>query len=100
MIELKGTNTEKNLREIFCEEPQPPDRYTFLEKEGYDKIAAYFSKINSIKENPENRFRKFDSLGKPIDYFNMAKEAREEGFEEIAQIFEWLSECLTISDTK
>ena len=90
MTELKGTKTEKNLMEVFSDESQTPDKYTYLEKDGYDKIAAYFSKIQSIKENPENRFRKFDSLGKPIDYLKMAKEAREEGFEEVAQIFECL----------
>jgi hypothetical protein len=103
---LKGTKTEKNLLEVTSEQPQIQeeseilDKFTYLQKEGYDKINDYFLKTLYEKENPEIWFKKFDINGNIIDYTKMAKEAREEGFEETAQIFEWLSECLTQSETK
>jgi hypothetical protein len=103
---LKGTKTEKNLIEVTSEQPQIqeeseiPDKFTYLQKEGYDKINDYFEKNLYKKENPEIWFKKYDSSGKLIDYNKMAREAREEGFEETAEIFEWLAVCLTQSETK
>lgn len=103
---LKGTITEKNLLEVTLVKPQTleeseiPNKFTFLQKKGYDKINDYFLKTLYEKENPEIWFKKCDSSGNTIDYNKMAMEARDEGFEETAQIFKWLSECLAQCETK
>jgi len=48
-IELKGTQTEKNLLKAFAGESQARNRYTFFAKsakrEGYEQIAELFTKI-------------------------------------------------------
>lgn len=103
---LKGTKTGRNLLEVISKKPQTlkeseiPDKFTFLQKDGYDRINDYFLKTLYEKENPEIWFKRYDSSGNAIDYEKMAKEAREEGFEETAQIFKWLSECLNLCETK
>ena len=45
-MELKGTKTEKNLKEAFAGESQARNKYTYYaskaKKEGYEQIAELF----------------------------------------------------------
>ena len=47
-MELKGTKTEKNLREAFAGESQARNKYTYFasvaKKQGYEQIAEIFLK--------------------------------------------------------
>ena len=58
-MELKGSKTEKNLREAFAGESQARNKYTYFasvaKKEGYEQIAEIFLKT---AEN-EKEFRQF-----------------------------------------
>ena len=97
MKELKGTKTEKNLQEAFAGESQARNKYSYwaskAKKDGYVQIAAIFEKLlegGSIKSTPENL--EAAAAGENFEwtdmYARMAKEAREEGFDEIARKFE------------
>ena len=111
MKELKGTKTEKNLMEAFAGESQARNKYTYYasvaKKEGYEQIAAIFEETaNNEKEHAKMWFKELHGGSVPgtienlIDaakgengewtemYKRMAKEAREEGFIEIAEKFE------------
>jgi rubrerythrin len=109
MKELKGTKTEKNLMEAFAGESQARNKYTFFasvaKKEGYEQISALFLETaDNEKEHAKLWFKQLNGIGNTIDnliaaaagengewtemYPRMAKEAREEGFEDIAQLFE------------
>ena len=107
--ELKGTKTEKNLWEAFAGESQARNKYTYFasvaKKEGYEQIAAIFQETaDNEKEHAKIHFKLLKGICGTIEnlkaaaggendewtdmYPRMAKEAREEGFEEIAKIFE------------
>ena len=111
MKELKGTKTEKNLQEAFAGESQARNKYSYwaskAKKDGYVQIAAIFEETannekehakmwfkllegGSIKSTPENL--EAAAAGENFEwtdmYARMAKEAREEGFDEIARKFE------------
>ena len=109
MPELKGTKTEKNLMEAFAGESQARNKYTYFasvaKKEGYEQIAAIFEETAyNEKEHAKMWFKELGGIGSTIDnlkaaaagenfewtdmYDRMAKEAREEGFERIAYLFE------------
>ena len=110
MKELKGTKTEKNLQEAFAGESQARNKYTYFaskaKKDGYEQIAAIFLETaenekehaklwfkylegGDIKSTPENL--KEAAAGEAYEwtdmYERMAKEAEEEGFDEIARKF-------------
>ena len=110
MKELKGTKTEKNLQEAFAGESQARNKYTFFaskaKKDGYEQIAAIFLETaenekehaklwfkylegGDIKSTSENL--KEAAAGEQYEwtdmYERMAKEADEEGFDEIARKF-------------
>ena len=109
-MELKGTKTEKNLMEAFAGESQARNKYTYFaskaKKEGYEQIAAIFQETadnekehakiwfkllhNGISSTAENL--KAAAEGENYEwtdmYDRMAKEAREEGFDHIADLFE------------
>jgi rubrerythrin len=108
MKDLKGTKTEKNLWEAFAGESQARNKYTFFastaKKEGYEQISALFQETaDNEKEHAKLWFKMLDAIGCTIDnlkvaasgenyewsdmYPRMAKEAREEGFEDLAQLF-------------
>lgn len=110
MKELKGTKTEKNLLEAFAGESQARNKYTFYsskaKKEGYEQIGAIFEETaNNEKEHAKMWFKALHSETVPstlenlLDaaigehgewtdmYERMAKDAEEEGFEEIANKF-------------
>ena len=111
MKELKGTKTERNLQEAFAGESMARNKYTYFaskaKKDGYEQIAALFEETaanekehakmwfkllegGSIKSTTDNL--KAAAEGENFEwtdmYARMAKEAREEGFDEIAAKFE------------
>ena len=111
MKELKGTKTEKNLMEAFAGESQARNKYTFYaskaKKEGYEQIASLFLETaDNEKEHAKLWFKLLHDGEVPdtatnLDdaaagenyewtdmYERMAKEAREEGFDKIAFLFE------------
>ena len=113
MKDLKGTKTEKNLMEAFAGESQARNKYTYFaskaKKEGYEQIASIFLETaENEKEHAKLSFKKLAGIGSTIDnlkaaaagenyewtemYPRMAKEAKEEGFEEIAKMFEGIAE--------
>jgi len=111
MSNLKGTKTEANLMTAFAGESQARNKYTYYaskaKKEGYEQIAAIFTETaNNEKEHAKIWFKLLhdgavpDTLTNLADaaagenyewtdmYATMAKEAREEGFEKIAILFD------------
>ena len=106
-MNLKGTKTEKNLMEAFAGESQARNKYTFYaskaKKEGYVQIAQIFEKTaDNEKEHAKLWFKllnngiptttqnlKDAAAGENFEwtdmYARMAKEAREEGFDDIAE---------------
>ena len=111
MKELKGTKTEKNLMEAFAGESQARNKYTYYaskaKKEGYEQIAAIFTETaNNEKEHAKIWFKLLhgeeipDTITNLEDaangenyewtdmYERFAKEAKEEGFDKIAFLFE------------
>ena len=110
-MELKGSKTEKNLQDAFAGESQARNKYTYFasqaKKEGYEQIAAIFLETaENEKEHAKMWFKYLHDNGVPSTvenlkaaaegenfewtdmYARMAKEAREEGFMEIAAKFE------------
>ena len=104
-----GTQTEKNLEAAFAGESQARNKYTYFasaaKKEGFEQISALFLKTaDNEKEHAKMWFKLFHGIGSTeqnlLDaangendewtdmYPTMAKEAREEGFDEIADLFE------------
>ena len=83
MKELKGTKTEANLKTAFAGESEATNKYTYFaskaKKDGYVQISA--------KEN-----LRIAAAGENYEWTDMyagfAKTAREEGFEEIARLFD------------
>ena len=109
MKDLKGTKTEKNLMEAFAGESQARNKYTYFaskaKKEGYNQIAALFEETaNNEKEHAKIWFKLLNGIGTTAEnlraaaegekyewtdmYAQFAKDAKEEGFEEIALLFE------------
>lgn len=111
MKELKGTKTEKNLLEAFAGESMARNKYTYFaskaKKDGYVQIAAIFEETAANEKEHAELWYKYLHDGEIKDtewnledaangenyewtdmYDRMAKEAREEGFLEIARKFE------------
>ena len=108
-MNLKGSKTEKNLMEAFAGESQARNKYTYYaskaKKEGYEQIAALFLETaDNEKEHAKIWFKLLhDGVGPTVEnlkdaaagengewtemYARMEKEAREEGFEDIARLF-------------
>ena len=111
---LKGTKTEANLMAAFAGESQARNKYTYYaskaKKEGYEQIAALFLETaNNEKEHAKIWFKLLhdgiaDTATNLLDaaegenyewtdmYSTFAKEAREEGFDDIAFLFEGVAE--------
>lgn len=108
---LKGTKTEKNLEEAFAGESMARNKYTYFaskaKKEGYVQIAALFEETAVNEREHAKLWFKYLHGGEVAStaenllaaaegenfewtdmYERMAREAREEGFEEIAKKFE------------
>ena len=103
MKKLKGTRTEQNLREAFAGESQARNKYTYFaskaKKEGYVQIARIFEQTAANeKEHAEIWFKLLGGIGTAAAagenyewtdmYASFAATAREEGFEDIALLFE------------
>ncbi|ERK38996.1 rubrerythrin [Segatella baroniae] len=111
MKDLKGTKTEKNLQIAFAGESQARNKYSFYaskaRKDGYEQIAALFEETAQNEKEHAKLWFKYLHGGEIADtmtnlqdaadgenyewtdmYANMAKEAREEGFTEIAARFD------------
>lgn len=111
MGNLKGTKTEANLMAAFAGESQARNKYTYYaskaKKEGYEQISALFTETaNNEKEHAKIWFKllhngevadtatnlKDAASGENYEwtemYVKFAKEAREEGFDKIAFLFE------------
>ena len=110
-MELKGSKTEKNLMDAFAGESQARNKYTYFaskaRKDGYEQIAEIFEETaNNEKEHAKLWFKLLNNNSIPSTvenlksaaegenfewtdmYDRMAKEAREEGFDRIAFLFE------------
>ncbi|MGN1357862.1 MAG: rubrerythrin [Bacilli bacterium] len=110
-MELKGSKTEQNLMTAFSGESQARNKYTYYaskaKKDGYEQIAAIFEETaNNEKEHAKMWFKELhggevpETLANLFDaaagenyewtdmYANFAKEAKEEGFDRIARLFE------------
>ena len=111
MKELKGTKTEQNLMDAFAGESQARNKYTYYaskaKKDGYQQIAAIFEETAANEKEHAKIWFKYlkggsvpattENLKDAADgenfewtemYAQFAKEAREEGFDEIAAKFE------------
>lgn len=111
MKDLKGTKTQQNLMAAFAGESQARNKYTYYaskaKKDGYVQIANLFEETaNNEKEHAKMWFKilhggavpgtienlKDAATGENYEWTDMyaqfAKEAREEGFDEIAEKFE------------
>ncbi|MBQ8859800.1 MAG: rubrerythrin family protein [Ruminococcus sp.] len=109
MMNLKGTKTEANLMAAFAGESQARNKYTYFaskaKKEGYNQIAELFlATADNEKEHAKLWFKLLGGINDTMQnledaaegenyewtdmYATFAKEAREEGFEEIAVQFE------------
>ena len=110
-MDLKGSKTEKNLMEAFAGESQARNKYTYYaskaKKDGYVQIASIFEETAANEKEHAKIWFKYLNGGAIPDtkanlkdaangenfewtdmYERMAKEAREEGFDEIAEKFE------------
>lgn len=109
MSNLKGTKTEKNLRTAFAGESQAHTKYLYFaskaKKDGYVQISKLFEETaGNEKEHAKIWFKLLEGIGSTEEnlkcaadgenyewtdmYDTMAKEAREEGFDHIAYLFE------------
>jgi len=123
MAKLKGTNTEQNLKEAFAGESQANRRYLYFAQkadvEGYNDTAAVFrSTAEGETGHAHGHLEYLEEAGDPATglpigatadnlaaaiagetheytdmYPSMARTARDEGFEEIAEWFETLAKA-------
>lgn len=109
MKELKGTKTYKNLETAFAGESMARNKYTYFaskaKKEGYEQMAAIFAETaGNEMEHAKLWYKYIAGIGTTAEnlveaaggehyewtemYANFAKEAREEGFDDIAKQME------------
>ena len=123
MPALKGTNTEQNLKDAFAGESQANRRYLYFAQkadvEGYNDVATVFrptaegetgqahGHLEDLEETgdpatgepigPTSDNLKAAVAGETHEYTDMypgmAKTARDEGFDEIADWFETLAKA-------
>lgn len=123
MASLKGTKTEKNLKDAFAGESQANRRYLYFAQkadvEGYNDISAVFRSTAEGETGHAHGHLEFleetgdPATGLPIGntqlnlkasvagetheytdmYPGMAKTARAEGFDEVADWFETLAKA-------
>jgi len=110
-MELKGSQTEKNLMTAFAGESQARNKYTYYaskaRKDGYEQIAEIFEEsAQNEKEHAKIWFKLLHDGAVPSTienlqdaangenyewtdmYAGFAKVAKQEGFDEIAKLFE------------
>ncbi len=122
MKELKGTKTEANLAAAFAGESQARNKYTYFSsaarKEGLNQLADIFEETaNNEKEHAKIWFKQLhDGVGMTAEnlvtaaagehyewtemYPGFAKEAKEEGFEKIAFLFEMVAKIEKTHDER
>ena len=123
MADLKGSETEQNLKDAFAGESQANRRYLYFaakaDIEGHNVVAAVFRSTAEGETGHAHGHLEYleetgdPATGKPIGetklnleaavagetheytdmYPGMAKTARDEGFEEIADWFETLAKA-------
>jgi len=112
MTELKGTKTEQNLKAAFAGESQARNKYNYFakvaRKEGYLYIGKIFEETaDNELQHAKDEFKHLSGIGDTVSnleeaisgehyetvdmYPAFAKEAREEGFEETARLFEQIA---------
>lgn len=113
-MNLKGTKSEANLMAAFAGESQARNKYTYYaskaKKDGYEQIAALFLETaENEKEHAKIWFKllhngipdtaanlKDAAEGENYEWTDMyqkfAEDAREEGFEQLAVLFEGVAE--------
>jgi len=110
-MELKGSKTEQNLMAAFAGESQARNKYTYYasvaKKEGYEQIASIFEETaGNEKEHAKMWFKLLHGGKVPTTIINLkdaadgenyewtdmyadfASVAKEEGFDDIAILFE------------
>lgn len=122
-MSLKGTKTEENLKEAFAGESQANRRYLYFAQkadiEGYNDVASVFrSTAEGETGHAHGHLEFLEAVGDPATglpigetsdnlkaaiagetheytdmYPSMARSAREEGFDEIADWFETLAKA-------
>ncbi len=112
--DLKGTRTEENLKNAFAGESQARNKYTYFasvaKKDGFEQIAAIFLETaDNEKEHAKLWARALGLIGGGTAenleaaaggenyewtsmYKTFEKEAREEGFDAIADLFREVAE--------
>ena len=114
-MELKGSKTEANLMAAFAGESQARNKYSYYaskaKKDGYEQIAAIFEETaNNEKEHAKLWFKALHDGGIPDTLTNLkdaasgenyewtemykefAETAKEEGFDDIAELFSMVAE--------
>jgi rubrerythrin len=114
-MELKGSQTEKNLQTAFAGESQARNKYSYYaskaKKDGYNQIAAIFEETAANEKEHAKIWFKLLHDGKVPDtvtnlkdaaagenyewtdmYASFAKTAKEEGFDHIAELFTMVAE--------
>lgn len=114
-MSLKGSKTEENLWKAFAGESQARNKYGFwasqAKKEGYEQIAGIFEETADNEKEHAKRLYKFlvggsvpatpenleaAAQGENEEHTSMYPEmeriAREEGFNEIADVFKEIAE--------
>lgn len=122
-MKLKGSKTEENLKEAFAGESQANRRYLYFaskaDVEGYNDVSAVFrSTAEGETGHAFGHIEYLEACGDPVTglpigstadnlksavagetyeytdmYPGMAKTAREEGFDEVADWFETLAKA-------
>ncbi|MBQ5993830.1 MAG: rubrerythrin family protein [Bacteroidales bacterium] len=115
MMELKGSQTEKNLQTAFAGESQARNKYSYYaskaKKDGYNQIAAIFEETAANEKEHAKIWFKLLHDGQMPDtitnlkdaadgenyewtdmYAGFAKTAKEEGFDYIAKLFTMVGE--------
>ena len=122
-MSLKGTKTEQNLKDAFSRESQANRRYLYFAQradvEGYNDVAAVFrSSAEGETGHAHGHLEFLEQVGDPVTgesvgstkenlkssiagetheythmYPAMARTARDEGFDEIADWFETLAKA-------
>ena len=122
-MDLKSSNTEQNLKDAFAGESQANRRYLYFaakaDVEGYNDVSAVFrSTAEGVTGHAHGHLEHLEAVGDPATglpiggtsdnlkaaiagetyeytdmYPGMAKTARDEGFDEIADWFETLAKA-------
>lgn len=122
-MEFNGSKTQKNLETAYCGESKARNNYTFFAEaarnQGYEKIAAIFEETaNNEREHGKIWFKILmgDRLNSTVDnltmasetehyewtdmYARFAQEAKEEGFEQIAFLFDKIRNIEEMHDNR